>query len=194
MLRLSQRLCKHLNWCRIWTCSEIKKRGSQSSPSVNISSTKTICAGHKKTASSHTAVISIPCHRNTSAKMWQSSPWTICSPPTKKESRLPYTEYPIRKKTWSSMLFTIVFLGPPGVGKTHLVSALGMVAARYRFSTYYIDCHALIEQLKKVHCEIVCRISSKPWASTKCLSLTRLAISRWISGGKAILSVHSWSL
>lgn len=47
----------------------------------------------------------------------------------------------------------VVFLGPPGVGKTHLASALGMVAARQRFSTYYINCHALIEQLKKAHFE-----------------------------------------
>ena len=47
----------------------------------------------------------------------------------------------------------VVFLCPPGVGKTHLTSALGLVAARYRFSTYYINCHQLIEQFKKVHFE-----------------------------------------
>ena len=47
----------------------------------------------------------------------------------------------------------IVFLGPPGVGKTHLASALGMIAARHRFSTYCINCHTLIEQLKKAHFE-----------------------------------------
>lgn len=47
----------------------------------------------------------------------------------------------------------IVFLGPPGVGKTHLACALGMVAARHRFSTYYTNCHTLIEQLKKAHFE-----------------------------------------
>jgi DNA replication protein DnaC len=43
----------------------------------------------------------------------------------------------------------VVFLGPPGVGKTPLASALGMAAARNRCSTYYIHCHNLIEQLKK---------------------------------------------
>ena len=41
----------------------------------------------------------------------------------------------------------VVFLGPPGVGKTHLASALGLVAAQHRFSAYYINCHQLIEQL-----------------------------------------------
>mgnify|MGYP002509843408 CR=1 FL=1 len=47
----------------------------------------------------------------------------------------------------------VVFLGPPGVGKTHLASALGLVAAQHRFSTYYINCHQLIEPLKKAHFE-----------------------------------------
>jgi len=47
----------------------------------------------------------------------------------------------------------IVFLGPPGVGKTHLATALGIVAARHRCSIYYTNCHTLIEQLKKAHFE-----------------------------------------
>ena len=47
----------------------------------------------------------------------------------------------------------IVFLGPPGVGKTHLATALGMETAGHRFSTYYTNCHALIEQMKKAHFE-----------------------------------------
>ena len=47
----------------------------------------------------------------------------------------------------------VVFLGPPSVGKTYLASALGLVAAQHRFSTYYINCHQLIEQLKKAHFE-----------------------------------------
>lgn len=45
----------------------------------------------------------------------------------------------------------IVFLGPPGGGKTHLATALGMVAAEHRRSTYYINCHQLIEQLEAAH-------------------------------------------
>ncbi len=47
----------------------------------------------------------------------------------------------------------IIFLGPPGVGKTHLATALGLTAAEHRASTYYINCHILIEQLKKAHYE-----------------------------------------
>jgi DNA replication protein DnaC len=47
----------------------------------------------------------------------------------------------------------VIFLGPLGVGKTHLATALGMVAAQHRFSVYYINCHTLIEQLKKSHYE-----------------------------------------
>ena len=47
----------------------------------------------------------------------------------------------------------VVFLGPPGVGKTHLASAWGLVAAQHRISTYYVNCHQLIEQLKKAHFE-----------------------------------------
>ncbi len=32
----------------------------------------------------------------------------------------------------------VVFLGPPGVGKPHLASALGLAAAQHRSSTYYV--------------------------------------------------------
>lgn len=45
----------------------------------------------------------------------------------------------------------VVFLGTPGVGKTHLAVSLGMIAAQHRYSTYYINCHNLITQLNKAH-------------------------------------------
>jgi DNA replication protein DnaC len=47
----------------------------------------------------------------------------------------------------------VVFLGTPGVGKTHLAVALGMLAAQHRYSTYYINCNTLIEQLNRAHFE-----------------------------------------
>ena len=47
----------------------------------------------------------------------------------------------------------VIFLGTPGVGKTHLAVALGMIAAQNRYSTYYISCHNLITQLNKAHFE-----------------------------------------
>ena len=47
----------------------------------------------------------------------------------------------------------VVFLGTPGVGKTHLAVSLGILAAQNRYSTYYINCNTLIEQLNKAHFE-----------------------------------------
>ena len=47
----------------------------------------------------------------------------------------------------------IVFLGSSGVGKTHLAVAIGIAAAKKRFSTYFIKCHDLIQQLKKAKLE-----------------------------------------
>ena len=35
----------------------------------------------------------------------------------------------------------VLIPGPPGMGKTHLSSAVGLVAAQHRFSTYYVNCH-----------------------------------------------------
>jgi DNA replication protein DnaC len=47
----------------------------------------------------------------------------------------------------------VVFLGPPGIGKTHLATAIGTLAAQNRYSTYYVNCHALIDMLKRSHYE-----------------------------------------
>ena len=47
----------------------------------------------------------------------------------------------------------IVFIGSPGVGKTHLATAIGIEAAKLRTSTYFISCSDLILQLKRAHLE-----------------------------------------
>lgn len=47
----------------------------------------------------------------------------------------------------------IVFIGSPGVGKTHLATAIGVEAAKLRTSTYFISCEDLILQLKRAHIE-----------------------------------------
>ena len=47
----------------------------------------------------------------------------------------------------------ILFIGSPGVGKTHLATSIGIVAAKNRISTYFINCNDLIENLKKAKSE-----------------------------------------
>ena len=47
----------------------------------------------------------------------------------------------------------IVFLGPSGVGKTHLATAIGVAAAKKRVSTYFIKCNDLLQQLKRAQLE-----------------------------------------
>lgn len=47
----------------------------------------------------------------------------------------------------------IVFLGNSGVGKTHLATSIGIAAAKKRYSTYFIKCHDLLQQLKKAKLE-----------------------------------------
>ncbi|WAA12875.1 IS21-like element helper ATPase IstB [Fervidibacillus halotolerans] len=47
----------------------------------------------------------------------------------------------------------IVFLGPSGVGKTHLATSIGIAAAKKRISTYFIKCNNLIMNLKKAKLE-----------------------------------------
>lgn len=47
----------------------------------------------------------------------------------------------------------ILFYGTPGVGKTHLATAIGVEAASKRCLTYFITCHDLIQNLRKAYDE-----------------------------------------
>lgn len=46
-----------------------------------------------------------------------------------------------------------IFLGPPGVGKTHLAIAVGLEAIKNRFSTYFMNCHDLVNGLNQAQFE-----------------------------------------
>lgn len=50
--------------------------------------------------------------------------------------------------TFLSRQENIIFLGPPGVGKTHLAIALAIKACQSGFSVYFTSMEALIEKLK----------------------------------------------
>ena len=47
----------------------------------------------------------------------------------------------------------IIFVGSPGVGKTHLATSIGIASAQNRCSTYFINCNDLIANLKKANSE-----------------------------------------
>lgn len=47
----------------------------------------------------------------------------------------------------------IIFVGTPGVGKTHLATSIGIEAAKNRKLTYFINCNNLIGNLKKAQSE-----------------------------------------
>lgn len=47
----------------------------------------------------------------------------------------------------------IIFYGTPGVGKTHLATAIGIESATKRYQTYFISCNDLIQNLKKANAE-----------------------------------------
>ncbi|MBC7335331.1 MAG: ATP-binding protein [Clostridia bacterium] len=47
----------------------------------------------------------------------------------------------------------VLFLGPPGVGKTHLAVALGLTALEEGYSVYFTSAHRMIQDLAAAHQE-----------------------------------------
>jgi len=45
----------------------------------------------------------------------------------------------------------VIFLGPPGVGKTHLAIGLGVAAIEAGFSVYYVTSAAMVEKLRRAN-------------------------------------------
>ena len=63
----------------------------------------------------------------------------------------------------------ILFVGSPGVGKTHLATSIGIEAAKSRYSTYFISCSDLVLNLKKAHLENRLETRLKHYAKYKLL-------------------------
>ncbi|MHA6483028.1 IS21-like element helper ATPase IstB [Paenibacillus sp. strain BS8-2] len=68
----------------------------------------------------------------------------------------------------------IVFLGPSGVGKTHLATSIGITAAKKRTSTYFIKCHDLIQNLKRAKLENRLEARLKHYTSYKLLIIDEI--------------------
>ncbi|AZB44410.1 cell division protein ZapE [Bacillus sp. FJAT-42376] len=68
----------------------------------------------------------------------------------------------------------IVFLGPSGVGKTHLATSIGIVAAKKRTSTYFIKCHDLMQNLKRARLENRLESRIKHYAKYKLLVIDEI--------------------
>lgn len=68
----------------------------------------------------------------------------------------------------------IVFLGTSGVGKTHLSISIGIESARHRYSTYFIKCSTLLENLKKARDENRLEARLKHYTSYRLLIIDEL--------------------
>ncbi|WP_306552440.1 ATP-binding protein, partial [Streptococcus anginosus] len=60
----------------------------------------------------------------------------------------------------------ILFLGNSEVGKTHLATAIGIEAAKARYSTYFIKCPELLTNLRQAQHEN--RLESRLKFYTRC--------------------------
>lgn len=81
----------------------------------------------------------------------------------------------------------IVFLGSSGVGKTHLSISIGIEAARQRYSTYFIKCANLLENLKKAQDENRLEARLKHYSSYKLLIIDELGYLPISQGDERLL-------
>src|SRR5699024_2312036 len=68
----------------------------------------------------------------------------------------------------------IILLVSSGVGKTHLATSIGIVAAKKRISTYFIKCNDLIHNFKKAKLENRLEARLKHYAKYKLLIINEI--------------------
>jgi len=68
----------------------------------------------------------------------------------------------------------VILLGPPGVGKTHLAIGIALEVLRNKFSTYYINCHKMINQLNKAAYENKLEVKLKTLSKYKLLIIDEI--------------------
>lgn len=81
----------------------------------------------------------------------------------------------------------ILFVGSPGVGKTHLATSIGIVSAQNRISTYFINCNDLISNLKKANSENRLMARLKHYAKYKVLIIDEMGFLPIDSEGANLL-------
>lgn len=81
----------------------------------------------------------------------------------------------------------ILFLGNSGVGKTHLATAIGIEAAKARYSTYFIKCHELLTNLRQAQHENRLESRLKYYARCRLLIIDELGYLPLHKGDERLL-------
>lgn len=85
----------------------------------------------------------------------------------------------------------IVFLGPPGVGKSHLAVALAMRALNEGIPTYFVTITELLEDLRRAHADNKLDIRMRKYLRPKLLVIDEVGVlAIWTGRSESVLPTH----